>query len=342
MKFTFITGVIGFACCMVWAQDTISFSGQVKNNHGQAIADAKVSVSGTTLSVQSGANGEFSFNGAMPVVSDKLAGSTILLLYGEAKTIVFSTNQRDLKRITLYNIRGQKIAEKTSHGSFVRLPFTAASGFYLGIVHSGLQQFRFSMICLEGEAVLFSKIGSWPETIGKAGNKTAKTLATATTIFYLNAEKSGYLTGTKSVVGPNASNILITMISSDSFAQGPAYKNPALPIEQRVADLVSRMTESELLAQATQHTPEIPRLGVSAYSYQSEALHGIALQGHFTVFPQAIGFGATWDPELLLQITTSISDEARASNPNNRLTFWAPNINIFRDPRWGQIGRAHV
>jgi beta-glucosidase len=126
----------------------------------------------------------------------------------------------------------------------------------------------------------------------------------------------------------------------------PAYKDPSLPIEERVADLVSRMTLDEKVRQMQHTAPEIPRLGVPSYDWWSEALHGVARSGHATMFPQAIGMAATWDFNLVHLEGETIATEARAKyNQAQRdgnhsiyfgLDFWSPNINIFRDPRWGR------
>ena len=124
------------------------------------------------------------------------------------------------------------------------------------------------------------------------------------------------------------------------------YLDPSLPREQRAADLVSRMTLDEKVSQMTNSSAAIPRLNVPAYDWWNEGLHGVARAGYATMFPQAIGMAATWDAPLFKQLATVISDEARAKNngalrQNNHsiyygLTFWSPNINIFRDPRWGR------
>src|SRR5438309_6705222 len=126
----------------------------------------------------------------------------------------------------------------------------------------------------------------------------------------------------------------------------PPYKNPSLPIEKRVDDLVSRMTLEEKVSQMMNAAPAIERLGIPAYEWWNEALHGVARAGYATVFPQAIGMAATWDTDLMHQVADVISTEARAKhhefirhNQHARyegLTFWSPNINIFRDPRWGR------
>jgi len=126
----------------------------------------------------------------------------------------------------------------------------------------------------------------------------------------------------------------------------PAYLNLSLSFDQRVADLISRMTLEEKISQMVNDAPAIDRLGIPAYNWWNECLHGVARAGRATVFPQAIGLAATWDPELLGRVATAISDEARAKHHEfvrrgnhgiyEGLTFWSPNINIFRDPRWGR------
>lgn len=125
-----------------------------------------------------------------------------------------------------------------------------------------------------------------------------------------------------------------------------SYLNATLPLEQRLNDLISRMTLEEKVSQMMNAAPAIPRLGIPQYDWWNEALHGVAFSGVATVFPQAIGLGATFDPKLVNRVATVISDEARAKyheaqrqrnyNRFYGLTFWSPNINIFRDPRWGR------
>lgn len=124
------------------------------------------------------------------------------------------------------------------------------------------------------------------------------------------------------------------------------YMNPDLPVDVRVNDLVSRMTLDEKIAQMLYDAPAIPRLGIPAYNWWNECLHGVARAGVATVFPQAIGMAASWNVDLLFKVATVISDEARAKHHefarrNDRtiykgLTEWSPNVNIFRDPRWGR------
>jgi beta-glucosidase len=131
-----------------------------------------------------------------------------------------------------------------------------------------------------------------------------------------------------------------------SFAFERRGPDSAVPVDQRAADLVARMTLDEKVHQMQNAAPAIPRLGIPSYEYWNEALHGVARGGEATIFPQAIGMAATWDKGLLLAEGRTIGVEGRArfnqaqSEGNHDryfgLTFWAPNINIFRDPRWGR------
>jgi len=124
------------------------------------------------------------------------------------------------------------------------------------------------------------------------------------------------------------------------------YKDPSQPIDKRVDDLLSRMALEEKASQLLSESPPIDRLGIPAYDWWNECLHGVARAGVATVFPETIGIAATWDTGLLFRVATAISDEARAKHEEfvrrgkrgiyQGLTFWTPNINIFRDPRWGR------
>ena len=124
------------------------------------------------------------------------------------------------------------------------------------------------------------------------------------------------------------------------------YQDRTLSPEERAVDLVSRLTLEEKAALMQNNSPAVPRLGIKPYEWWNEALHGVGRAGLATVYPQAIGMGASFDEALLQEVFTSVSDEARVKNRLAReagsykryqgLTFWTPNINIFRDPRWGR------
>jgi beta-glucosidase len=139
---------------------------------------------------------------------------------------------------------------------------------------------------------------------------------------------------------------VLLSVSTMGRAQGPAYLNSSLSPQERAHDLVSRMTLEEKAAQLEDYATAIPRLGVPDYQTWNESLHGVARAGYVSVFPQAIGMAATWNPATIRSMGDTISLEARAKynqaqrEGNHRiffgLTFWSPNINIFRDPRWGR------
>lgn len=124
------------------------------------------------------------------------------------------------------------------------------------------------------------------------------------------------------------------------------YQNPNLTAKERAADLCARLTVEEKAALMQNNSPAIPRLGIPQFAWWSEALHGIGRNGYSTVFPSCIGMAASFDDALLKKIYTAVSDEGRAKNTAQRrkgtlttyqgLSFWTPNINIFRDPRWGR------
>ena len=135
------------------------------------------------------------------------------------------------------------------------------------------------------------------------------------------------------------------MTSSDS--DRPVYLDPARPTAERVKDLIARLTLPEKVGLMSYPAKAIPRLDIPAYNYWSEALHGVARNGRATVFPQAIGMAASWDRDLIRRVGSATGDEARAkyhealrtkgyTDQYQGLTFWSPNVNIFRDPRWGR------
>lgn len=139
--------------------------------------------------------------------------------------------------------------------------------------------------------------------------------------------------------------LLVTITVSFCRAQYP-FNNPSLPVDKRVHDLLDRLTTEEKISLLLYNSPGVERLGIPAYNWWNEALHGVGRAGKATVFPQAIGMAATFNEALIKEVGTVISNEARAKyniavKNNNRgqylgLTFWSPNINIFRDQRWGR------
>lgn len=143
--------------------------------------------------------------------------------------------------------------------------------------------------------------------------------------------------------------ILISLVPKvNSYAQKVdfSFMDPNLPVDERAEMLVSQMTLDEKISQLTAESVAIPRFNIPDYNWWSEALHGVARNGKATIFPQAIGMGATFDPDLIHQVASAISTEARAKYAISQamgnhskyagLTFWSPTVNIFRDPRYGR------
>jgi beta-glucosidase len=143
-------------------------------------------------------------------------------------------------------------------------------------------------------------------------------------------------------------NVVLLLLSAMSFAQNENFEflNSALPFDERVDILVSQMSVQEKVDQLIYNSKAVDRLQVPEYNWWNECLHGVARAGYATVFPQSITIAGSWDKDLMHRVATAISDEARAKHHEfvrngkrgiyQGLTFWSPNINIFRDPRWGR------
>lgn len=140
--------------------------------------------------------------------------------------------------------------------------------------------------------------------------------------------------------------IVLSLVTFAACTNSIRYKNTSLTFQERVDDLVSKMTLEEKISQLSYNSAAIERLQIPEYNWWNECLHGVGRSGIATVFPQAIGMAAMWDDSTMFDIATIISDEARAKHHEyakkglrgiyKGLTFWTPNINIFRDPRWGR------
>lgn len=142
------------------------------------------------------------------------------------------------------------------------------------------------------------------------------------------------------------STAFLLLLICNLSAQILPFRNQQLGVEERISDLISRLTTDEKIGQLRYNAPAIERLGIPAYNWWNEGLHGVARFGRATVFPQPIALAATFDPELMRNIGEAVSLEARAKHNEaislgnysqyGGLTLWSPNINIFRDPRWGR------
>jgi len=140
--------------------------------------------------------------------------------------------------------------------------------------------------------------------------------------------------------------IAMSLLTCGAVAQQLPYQNTSLTPDKRADDLLKRLTLEEKVSLMQNASPAIPRLGIKTYQWWNEALHGVGRSGLATVFPQAVGMAASFNDALLFDAFTAVSDEARAKSNKygesgglrqyQGLTFWTPNVNIFRDPRWGR------
>jgi beta-glucosidase len=145
--------------------------------------------------------------------------------------------------------------------------------------------------------------------------------------------------------------LLAVVAAGAARGAGDAWQDPTLTAEVRARDLVGRLTLDEKIGLLTYSSQGVPRLGIPLYYHGNEALHGIVRPGRFTVFPQAIALAATWNPELIHDMASAASDEARARNnemgrvidlkSSGLLTFWSPTVNMARDPRWGRTPETY-
>lgn len=142
-----------------------------------------------------------------------------------------------------------------------------------------------------------------------------------------------------------AASAALLLAAASFHASAQDYKDSSLSPRERAASLLKELTIDEKISMMMDDSPAIPRLGIKRYNWWNEALHGVGRQGFATVFPQSIGMAATWDASLVYNIFSAVSDEARAKYNligdgdhlrYQGLTFWTPNVNIFRDPRWGR------
>ena len=147
--------------------------------------------------------------------------------------------------------------------------------------------------------------------------------------------------------------LLVFSLSGQAQNETELFRDMTAPQHERILDLLSRLTVEEKVSLLVNDAREIPRLNIDKYNHGNEALHGVVRPGEFTVFPQAIGLAATWNPNLIFRVSTAISDEARGrwkeldygkkqiAGASDLLTFWSPTVNMARDPRWGRTPETY-
>ena len=147
--------------------------------------------------------------------------------------------------------------------------------------------------------------------------------------------------------------LLVFSLSGQAQNKTELFRDMTAPQHERILDLLNRLTVEEKVSLLVNDAREIPRLNIDKYNHGNEALHGVVRPGEFTVFPQAIGLAATWNPNLIFQVSSAISDEARGrwkeldygkkqiAGASDLLTFWSPTVNMARDPRWGRTPETY-
>lgn len=147
--------------------------------------------------------------------------------------------------------------------------------------------------------------------------------------------------------------LLVFSLSGQAQNKTELFRDMTAPQHERILDLLNRLTVEEKVSLLVNDAREIPRLNIDKYNHGNEALHGVVRPGEFTVFPQAIGLAATWNPNLIFRVSTAISDEARGrwkeldygkkqiAGASDLLTFWSPTVNMARDPRWGRTPETY-
>jgi beta-glucosidase len=349
MQFSIKASLIAFVLASL-CLGAVQYSGFVKTKDGTDVPAAQVSVMGSTLHTVTDAQGAFTLPGlvfnAIPAFENKIASINVRLT---GSSIILLGDRVNRNRIVVYDMRGRRLAVAENTGKSVMLSLGNITGMLAVTASSGLASKVFQVMAMDGKCCSHQEYGI---ALPPQPKSLAKTMATDSVppdeVKYLIATKPGYFRGGTPVQGTIASNILITLIDSASYDGLMPYQNPALPPDVRAKNIVSLMSRSEKLLQMTNNGAAIARLGVKAYNWWNESCHGLEHHEYgATCFPHAIGLAAMWDTDMMHGVATAISEEGRATyhkmldskgstGQHQGIDFFGPNINIFRDPRWGR------
>ncbi len=328
------------------ADASFYYSGTVKDTTGKAIAGAAVTLSGSTLSATTNASGAFTLSQATSErpVSTNASIALKLADVGKNRIVLYSVAGNP-GRLTLYDVRGKLVrslsVDPGKHGSVA----LDVSGCFIVRIRCGEYRETFKVMAmggnLAGNREIFVRSGTAPAVFAKA------MAGLGTQSNYLTAAKPAYYPGTAWISQDTIANISIVMADSALYASGPIYLNPSLPVSVRVKDLLSRMTLAEKASQMHNDAAAVSRLGIPAYNWWNEGLHGVARSGLATSFPAPTGIASTFDTATIFGMSSIISTEGRAKYHNylskgqtglqyGGLTFWCPIVDIDRDPRWGR------
>jgi beta-glucosidase len=329
------------------------YSGYVRNKNAAAISGATVTLSGTANATQSTAGGAFLLTGsttaARPPLQPAAAGPSIKLAeVGKNRIVIYSLHGQPA-HLVLYDLSGRIAGTATAApGKSAALRFRF-SGCHIAQATCGAYRSTFKLMGLggriAGEKTVFLNSGSLRSAGGTAKLTAAGSGADATSLV---GTLTGYYPGSAWVYQDTMTGIVITLMDTASYQSGPAYLNPSLSFEQRVRDLISRLTLDEKGSLMNNTSDAVSRLSIPAYDWWNEALHGVARSGLATSFPTPTGIAATFDSAAIYEMASIISTEGRAKyhnylaqgqggQMNGGITYWSPIVDIARDPRWGRV-----
>ncbi|MBD3421442.1 MAG: glycoside hydrolase family 3 protein [Chitinivibrionales bacterium] len=343
----------------VTADAAVSLSGFVKDTLGNPISNAAVNLIGSTLSGVTDGQGYFSLAGGSPTIQRNSVRPVVSpLIAFSARAVTMHNPQRTTAQLALHDIAGRLVRKSVGRGAAVRLDIGNRSGMFIVRGFNRNEHFTFALTCINGAICSRTALRSTGAQLRQEEQTTALAKRSARSsasyvMHYLSAGKSGYIDGGTGVRGSSKSDILITLLSADAFSGRPDYKNPALPIETRVEDLLNRMTKQEMLDLLSGATPGSKRLGIPPYHVWNEALHGVADKAPrgATHFPHGIAMAAMWDPDMIHTVTSVISDEGRVVHnvllPEHKdydslpvrgygLNYFCPVLDLFRRPTMGR------
>lgn len=335
----------------------ISISGTVEDMSGNAVAGAEVRVLGLDLATTSADDGSFSLTGQATAggYPDWARRARAIPFEIRAGRVTVFGRGRAEKSIAAYDLTGRLMMRVSGDKPVLSVEIPEYSGNTVFKVTSGADN-RIMYCTLINGRIAGVPMPHRTVTQSSAPSSMAKTAASNPLVaqcptLYVAAYKDGYLQGGQAVIDLPASGVTLKLHPEDYFSDKRPFLNPALPLRDRVIDLVGRMTKEQkvhLFGGGNARGLEIPDLRITRYQWPNESLHGVARVGKATSFPQAIGLGATWNTELMFRLASVIGDEARSKHPeyenlNYRrgLNYFAPVINIGRDPRWGRCQETY-
>ena len=327
------------------------YSGTVINKNSQPINGATVTLSGTSFSTQTNTGGAFFLTGGTTGERRSLKSMNANLVHklaeiGKNRLILYSVNGQPAE-LALYDLSGRMTAVLTAGPGRTAMMPVNFSGCHVAQVKCGMYQTTFKLIGL-GSRLAGDKIVYVTTGFAQTGARAALGVGSGSGATTVIGTLTGYYPGSAWIYLDTMTGLSITLMDTASYQTGSAYLNPSLPLAQRVRDLISRLTLAEKASLMNNASAAISRLGIPAYNWWNEALHGVARSGLATSFPNPTGLAATFDTAAIYEMASIISTEGRAKYHDylskgqggqlyGGITFWSPIVDISRDPRWGRV-----